>query len=284
MTFSVNSTGLADQSITITGRCTITAGGIALGGLFRSSGNSTATALDDVDLLATAPASLRVHAWLAQLGRADSLEAVAVRDSELRLGDANDTTRIRASVLATGARALAVGLDRSGLFVSDGGDVVTVSADITGCAAPGSQAVALRDSWVGLGGSADRITVSASGPGALWGQRAAIRGREGSDTITCWGDAEDVIVNGFQGDDTISLHGRVRSTDPATPSRIGGGPGFDVLALGHLTGAQFTSLMRPDAGPERGFRLGADETRYLQFEQVVCGDGARFDLVGMGVA
>jgi hypothetical protein len=208
----------------------------------------------------------------------------------MSLGSGENNLNFNTVVYSDNLNTFAVGVDRTGINPRQNYDNVTISAHIVGNTNMDSQAIGVRDSFIGLGQGSDNILVEASGPNALWGQRAVISAGQdnASDNITGIGNAENVVVRGWDGDDVISV-GKVTYTGPWTirkewmangtvdrtynQSLIHGGFGYDVLSLQHMDRAQFMAQYIPLNQENKTFTFkDTPGVVYEGFEQVVTND------------
>ena len=243
---------------------------------FQGNDVQSVAAIDTAVIFLPATHSLAYNVELSQTDGARALSAIGVDNSSIDMGGkeafVDNSVSISATVNSTGARAEAVGLEKSQLLLRPGDDVLTITADISGSGSGPS--IAVREGTVSGNRGDDTITLK----GEFWGVRAVVFGGDGNDRITCFGIGRDSFIQAGAGDDWVSL-GRLETTPGAAPlvgpkaerpgSSYRGGSGFDTLILRETTEAEFQAAATPIAGPAPGWSFNG--AQFLEFEAILFG-------------
>lgn len=142
--------------------------------------------------------------------------------------------------------------------------------------------VAVQNTFISGNRGNDSIYMeAAAGKTRLWGRQAVVFGGAGNDVVTGVGSAQNCFIQMGLGNDDLSigehkytntaLRWTRKSGAQAAYGVIRGGEGNDTIHFQHLSLPQFQAAYHPLAGG--GFTLGADPTKYLEFETVALNDG-----------
>lgn len=235
----------------------------------------------------TSQQSLVFTSVLAMEGRISYISGA--HNANIALGSDADTVRIEVTTVPSfnppPTSSTVVATSNSTFRTRQGDDTLrfTVSAvdPITGVG------VAVQNSHISGNRGNDTIYMEASaGKTRLWGQQAVVFGGAGDDVVTGVGAAQNCFIQMGLGNDDLSI-GQHTYTNTAlrwtrldgTQASYGiirGGDGTDIIRFQHLSLSQFQAAYHPIAN---GFTLGADPTKYLEFETVVLNDGQSVPLV-----